>query len=307
MIAGFSAAGKDKRFRIETEIPHEGEVNRVRYMPFQHNVIATSTPSGEIHVFDYFKHPTKPKKGDTPKPELRLVGQEKEGYGLTWNVFKKGTILAASTDGKICSWDIEADDVKIGSSINPLNKYEGHTSGVEDVEWHHFHKDIFGSVGDDKRLNIWDSREKAKKPFNSVIAHEKDVLSIDFNPFNEYLLATSSADCTAALWDLRNLTRRVYEVKEHKDEVVSIKWSPFKESVMATSGNDRRIMIWDLSRIGQETKEGLPELLFIHGGHTNNVMEMSWNLNEEYLIASVSFDNDIQIWQMVLSLPTTID
>ena len=300
---GFSAAGKDKRFRIETEIPHEEEVNRARYMPLQYNVIATSTTSGEIHIFDYFKHPTKPSKGDLPRPELRLIGQDKEGYGLAWNSIRRGMILSAATDGKICNWDIESSEVQLGGRLNPLNKYEGHTNGAEDVQWHNFHQDIFGSVGDDKRLSIWDIRDNDKKAFKSVIAHERDVLSLDFNPFNEYLLGTSSADYTVALWDLRNLSQKVHELKEHKDEVVKISWSPFKEAVLASAGNDRRIMIWDLSKVGQksnrENAEGPAELLFIHGGHTNNIMEMSWNQNEEYLLASVSFDNDIQIWQIV--------
>eukprot|EP00826_Nyctotherus_ovalis_P066034 TRINITY_DN9735_c0_g1_i1.p1 TRINITY_DN9735_c0_g1~~TRINITY_DN9735_c0_g1_i1.p1 ORF type:complete len:292 (-),score=64.40 TRINITY_DN9735_c0_g1_i1:148-1023(-) len=268
-------------------------------MPSQYNVIATSTTKGEVHVFDYFKHPTRPDKGDVPRPELRLVGQDKEGYGLAWNSARKGVILSASTDGKICSWDIESSEVQVGRSLDPLTKYDGHTNGAEDVQWHRFHQDIFGSVGDDRKLNIWDMRDSTRKPFKSVLAHEKDVLSVDFNPFNEYLLGTSSADYSASLWDLRNMKRKVYELKEHKDEVVSISWSPFKESVLATSGNDRRIMIWDLSNIGQREGEVPSELLFVHGGHTSNVMEMSWNANEEYLIASVSFDNDIQIWQIV--------
>ena len=75
----FGAEGKERRFKIVTEIPHEGEVNRARYMPSHHNVIATSTPSSEIHIYDYFKHPSKPNKGDIPRPELRLVGQAREG------------------------------------------------------------------------------------------------------------------------------------------------------------------------------------------------------------------------------------
>lgn len=39
---------------------HEGEVNRARYNPFKVNVIASKTVSGEVHIFDYTKHPTKP-------------------------------------------------------------------------------------------------------------------------------------------------------------------------------------------------------------------------------------------------------
>ncbi len=43
---------------------------------------------------------------------------------------------------------------------------------------------------------------------------------------------------------------------------------------------------------------GPPELLFIHGGHTSKICDFSWNPNEEFVCASVSEDNILQIWQM---------
>lgn len=47
--------------KIETEIKinHEGEVNRARYMPQNPCIIATKTPSADVLVFDYTKHPSK--------------------------------------------------------------------------------------------------------------------------------------------------------------------------------------------------------------------------------------------------------
>jgi WD40 repeat protein len=37
---------------------------------------------------------------------------------------------------------------------------------------------------------------------------------------------------------------------------------------------------------------------FIHGGHTGNVSEFSWNGNDDWFIASVSENNAVQVWQM---------
>ena len=63
-------------------------------------------------------------------------------------------------------------------------------------------------------------------------------------------------------------------------------------------------MIWDLSKIGdqqtpEDAEDGPPELLFIHGGHTSQISDFSWNPSDPWVIASVSDDNIIQIWQMV--------
>jgi histone-binding protein RBBP4 len=53
-------------------------------MPQSYKIIATKTTSGEVHIFDYFKQGGKPST-DEVKPDLRLLGHSKEGYGLDWN------------------------------------------------------------------------------------------------------------------------------------------------------------------------------------------------------------------------------
>lgn len=57
-FGGFgSVSGK---IEIEIKINHEGEVNRARYMPQNPCIIATKTPTSDVLVFDYTKHPSKP-------------------------------------------------------------------------------------------------------------------------------------------------------------------------------------------------------------------------------------------------------
>lgn len=52
-------------------------------MPQSHKIIATKTVSGEVHIFDYFKHGST--TNEEVKPDLRLLGHTREGYGLDWN------------------------------------------------------------------------------------------------------------------------------------------------------------------------------------------------------------------------------
>lgn len=90
------------------QINHQGEVNRARYMPQKSNIIATKTVSGEVHLFDYIKHPAKPHPGGECNPELRLRGHMSEGYGLSWNVLQEGYLLSGSDDAQVCVWDVNA-------------------------------------------------------------------------------------------------------------------------------------------------------------------------------------------------------
>jgi hypothetical protein len=45
---------------VEIKINHEGEVNRARYMPQNPILLATKSPSSEVFIFDYTKHPSIP-------------------------------------------------------------------------------------------------------------------------------------------------------------------------------------------------------------------------------------------------------
>ena len=44
-----------------------------------------------------------------------------------------------------------------------------HESVVEDVAFHRHHKDLFGSVGDDKKVIVWDKRKKDNAPTHNVV------------------------------------------------------------------------------------------------------------------------------------------
>lgn len=74
------------------------------YMPQNPCVIATKTPSSDVLVFDYTKHPSKPDPNGVCHPDLRLRGHQKEGYGLSWNPNMNGHLLSASDDHTICLW-----------------------------------------------------------------------------------------------------------------------------------------------------------------------------------------------------------
>ncbi len=67
-----------------------------------------------------------------------------------------------------------------------------------------------------------------------------------------------------------------------------------------------------MTRIGEEqepedAEDGPPELMFLHGGHTDKVADFSWNGNDDWVIASVADDNVLQVWQVAENLRTDED
>jgi histone-binding protein RBBP4 len=257
-----------------------------------------------VFVFDYSKHNSNPV--DTIcRPQHRCLGHTAQGYGLNWSPLTTGRLLSGSDDSTVCMWDL----AEAGLEVQALQIKRGHTDVVEDVSWSAQHAHLFASVGDDRQLLIWDAREASdNSPSKRVAnAHSDDINCVSFNPFNEFLLATGSTDTTVALWDLRNMQQKVHSFEGHKGGIYQLDWAPFSETVLASCSSDRRVHIWDLSRIGEEqspedAEDGPPELLFIHGGHTAKVSDFHWNKNEDWVAASVSEDNVLQIWQLVRTI-----
>ena len=101
--------GKPARVEITQRIPHDGEVNRARHMPQRPSIIATKAPAAEVMIFDCSKHNKKPASGAKCQPDKKLVGHDKEGYGLAWSPHTAGKLLSGSDDTHICLWDIEAN------------------------------------------------------------------------------------------------------------------------------------------------------------------------------------------------------
>lgn len=193
--------------------------------------------------------------------------------------------------------------------ITATSVYTSHSAVVNDVSFHPLHDSLFASVSDDLTLQIHDIRSPSTaKPATTVKAHTQPINSLSFNPSAEYVLLTASSDRNIGLWDLRNLKLKLHSFEGHRDEVTTVTWSPHEEPIFASAGNDRRVIIWDLSRIGieqtrEDAEDGPPELLFMHGGHTNRVSDISWNPSDPWVMCSAAEDNIIQVWQPVRCPP----
>ncbi|KAJ0024636.1 hypothetical protein Pint_06720 [Pistacia integerrima] len=299
------------KVEVLRKIIHEGVVKCARHMPQNTSYIATKTVSGEVHIFDHVKHPLEPTPdsvlSEQEGPDLRLLGHRTNVnvYGLShdklsWSKLKKGYLLSGADDSQIFVWDINASPNNVALWSTP----RGHNGGVQDVAWHVKNEHLLGSVGSDKYLSIWDLRQSVQNnPVQSVVAHRDEVTSLSFNPFDEWTLATGSADKMVKVFDLRNIYRARYRFTDHRKVVNQVEWSPKNRNLLASFCADRKLIIWDLSRIGTELTleqilKGPPELLFAHTGHKRAIKEFSWDPNGDWDIASVAEDNDLQTWKM---------
>ncbi|KAH7032972.1 WD40-repeat-containing domain protein [Microdochium trichocladiopsis] len=305
---GKSASGEPAamKFNVVQRIDHPGEVNKARYCPQNPDLIATLAVDGKILIFDRTKHSFEP--NGKINPQITLVGHKQEGFGLNWNPHVEGHLASGSEDQTVCLWDLTS--LAAGSStLQPARQYTHHTNVVNDVQYHPISKNFIGTVSDDLTLQILDTRQSTYTHAALVAkdGHSDAINALAFNPSTEVLVATASADKTVGIWDLRNVKEKVHTLEGHQDAVTSLAWHPHEAGILGTASYDRRVIFWDLSRVGDEQQpddqeDGPPELLFMHGGHTNHLADFSWNQNDPWLVASAAEDNMLQIWKVASSI-----
>jgi len=117
-----------------------------------------------------------------------------------------------------------------------------------------------------------------------VSGHKSTVLDLDFNPFNDSLVASVSEDCTGKIWGIpegglkETMTEPLQTLTGHKRKVGTVKFSPTANNILATSSTDYSVKIWDIEK-GKD-------VLSVDGQHTDIIQGADWNRNGSLLATS---------------------
>lgn len=89
---------KKHSVKLEKKLPHQGEVNRLAYMPQESEIIATKTDQGTVNLYRL-------DASDSSGPFSVLKGLSAAGFGLNWSTKDAGHLVSSGADGKIAIWD----------------------------------------------------------------------------------------------------------------------------------------------------------------------------------------------------------
>jgi len=124
-----------------------------------------------------------------------------------------------------------------------------------------------------------------------VAGHKAAVLDVDWNPFNDNLIASCSEDCYTHIWGIPEgglkapLTTPLQTLTGHKRKVGTVNFHPCANNVLATSSADFLVKIWDIEK-GEE--------MLSVPGHTDLVQSCSWNKNGS-LLATTCKDKKLRV------------
>lgn len=273
------------RLRPVQTIAHRGDVNKLRYMPQNPDIVAAAS-RGAVLVYDRTKHASiKTILGDVPAPQLRLDDGSPlaDIFAFDWNSQTDGAVVSASMDGHMGVYNITAAS---SPTCRPQWKHAA-SCGVNDVEWVPTHNAVFVAAEDDGGVRVYDTR--AAEPASvggcrmSTAAN-----SVSVNRGNSFCVAAGSADGTLSVYDVRSLDTPVHTSRPHLDAVTQVKWHPSNHAVVGTCSADRLVKLHDMNRA---------RLLFDHQGHMFGVNDFDWSHHDEWMVASVGDDNLLQVWR----------
>jgi len=130
----------------------------------------------------------------------------------------------------------------------------------------------------------------AKLPL--IAGHKGAVLDIDFNPFNDNLIASVSEDCTGKIWGIpegglkEHLNEPLQTLTGHRRKVGTVQFNLVANNLVATSSADFSVKVWDIEK-GKD-------ICSSDGQHTDIIQSVDWNTNGS-LLASSAKDKKIRI------------
>jgi coronin-1B/1C/6 len=137
-----------------------------------------------------------------------------------------------------------------------------------------------------------------------IAGHKGPVLDLEFNPFNDNVIATVSEDCYGKIWVIPpgglqgNEEKESQLLKGHQRKVGNCSWNPTAENVLATGGTDYAVKIWDVNT-GDEK--------FNFAGHGGIIQSLNWNY-EGALLTSFCKDFKLRVFDPRQSSPVgTVD
>lgn len=124
-----------------------------------------------------------------------------------------------------------------------------------------------------------------------VCGHRGPIADIKWNPFNDYVIASSSDDTTIKVWQIpedeltSNLTEWILDLQGHTKKVSYIEWHPTAEDILLSAGNDHKCIIWNIATA---------ECVRIVTVHPDTIYSISWN-RDGSLFATTCKDKQIRV------------
>lgn len=146
---------------------------------------------------------------------------------------------------------------------------------------------LLGSCGTCKLYTKWSHSFSGSTMI--LPAHEFEILSCDWNKYDDCIIATGSVDKSIKVWDVRSYRVPMAVLNGHGYAVRKVKFSPHRGSVLASCSYDMTVCLWDYmvedALIGR------------YDHHTEFAVGIDMSTFVDGLMASTGWDEFVYVWQ----------
>lgn len=190
------------------------------------------------------------------------------------------TFYTCGDDKTVKQWALQPSLLnKNDTNIKPINTYISSDS-LTSID-HHWVDKQFATCGE--KLSVWDSNRS--DPIHSYKWSIDTILSIKFNPAEASLLASTGADRSVCLYDLRAsvpMRKFVMSMKSNK-----IAWNPMEPFNFVLANEDHNLYTFDM--------RNLDKALLIHKDHVSAVMDVAFSPTGREFVSG-SYDRTVRIF-----------
>ncbi|XP_014231934.1 GATOR complex protein WDR59 isoform X1 [Trichogramma pretiosum] len=226
--------------------------------------------------------------GNDLQPTHNLKAHTRVVSDLNWHPKDPDILATCSIDTYIHIWDIR-DQRKPSLSLSAV-------AGASQVRWNALAPNMIATAHDGD-VKIWDQR-KGNSPVQYIAAHLTKIYGLDWCPFQQSQLATSSQDSTVKFFDTSN-PRRAESILTTNSPVWKARYTPFGEGLVTIvvpqlRRGENSLLLWNTSNLST------PIYTFV--GHTDVVLEFQWrhpkSQNKDYELITWCKDQCLRIFKI---------
>ncbi|EIN09500.1 WD40 repeat-like protein [Punctularia strigosozonata HHB-11173 SS5] len=295
--AGIPALNLDKQYDTQDGLYD------VAWSEIHENQLATASGDGSIRLWDVMLN-------DLP---IRVWQEHtREVFSVDWSNIEKSQFVSSSWEGTVKIWTPE--------SPRSLTTLQAHHSCVYQALFSPHQPAVLATCSTDGTLKIFDVRAPSYAPSKfsntftapltsaalTIPASGTEVLTIDWNKYRPWLLASAGVDKAIKIWDCRMVKigpegsgeQQLGGICEgqlmgHEYAVRKIQWCPHRPDVLASASYDMTCRVWSTN-----SPPGASQLLYIHDPHTEFVVGCAWSIYEEGVLASCSWDSRVNVFRV---------
>ncbi|KAF9100252.1 DNA excision repair protein ERCC-8 [Mortierella sp. AD031] len=174
---------------------HVSAVNTIDIEEAEGRYLLSGGGDGNVYIYDL---------DESEREERRIIksmaGADRSASGhkggisrVNWYPFDNGMFTTSSFDSTIKVWDTNA--MEVACTFDLENKVYSHAISSKATHG------LIATASSDPRIRLCDLKTGAFT--HSLPGHRGTVLSVEWSPRHEYLLASGSTDTTVRLWDIR--------------------------------------------------------------------------------------------------------